>query len=46
MTRDAAEQPVILAELGTDDAGRSLTRLLAELSVNKAEGVPTRRYVP
>lgn len=26
--------------------GRRLTRILAELSINKAEGVPTRRYVP
>lgn len=30
----------------TDDEGRRLTRILAELSVSKAEGVPTRRYVP
>jgi hypothetical protein len=30
----------------TDDEGRRLTRLLAELSVSKAEGVPTRRYLP
>jgi hypothetical protein len=30
----------------TDDEGRRLTRILAELSINKAEGVPTRRYVP
>ncbi|HWW61156.1 MAG TPA: PilZ domain-containing protein [Thermoanaerobaculia bacterium] len=26
--------------------GRRLTRLLAELSVSKKEGVPTRRYIP
>jgi hypothetical protein len=31
---------------GTDDEGRRLTRILAELSINKAEGVPTRRYIP
>ncbi len=30
----------------TDGEGRRLTRILAELSINKAEGVPTRRYVP
>jgi hypothetical protein len=30
----------------TTDEGRRLTRMLAELSVSKAEGVPTRRYVP
>lgn len=30
----------------TTDEGRRLTRLLAELSVSKAEGVPTRRYEP
>jgi PilZ domain len=30
----------------TDDEGRRLTRILAELSINKAEGVPTRRYIP
>jgi hypothetical protein len=30
----------------TDDEGRRLLRILAELSINKAEGVPTRRYVP
>ena len=30
----------------TDNEGRRLTRLLAELSVSKAEGVPTRRYLP
>ena len=29
-----------------DDEGRRLTRILAELSINKAEGVPTRRYIP
>ncbi len=29
-----------------DDEGRRLTRILAELSINKAEGVPTRRYQP
>jgi hypothetical protein len=28
------------------DEGRRLTRILAELSINKAEGVPTRRYIP
>lgn len=30
----------------TTAEGRRLTQLLAELSVSKAEGVPTRRYVP
>lgn len=30
----------------TTSEGRRLTRLLAELSVSKKEGVPTRRYVP
>lgn len=30
----------------TDEEGRRLTRILAELSINKSEGVPTRRYVP
>ena len=30
----------------TDDEGRRLLRILAELSINKAEGVPTRRYIP
>ena len=29
-----------------DNEGRRLTRILAELSINKAEGVPTRRYIP
>jgi hypothetical protein len=30
----------------TTDEGRRLTRMLAELSLSKVEGVPTRRYVP
>jgi hypothetical protein len=30
----------------TTDEGRRLTRMFAELSVSKAEGIPTRRYVP
>lgn len=30
----------------TTAEGRRLTRLLAELSLSKAEGIPTRRYVP
>jgi len=30
----------------TTAEGRRLTQLLAELSISKAEGVPTRRYVP
>ncbi|HVR37851.1 MAG TPA: hypothetical protein VMU84_02060 [Thermoanaerobaculia bacterium] len=30
----------------TTPAGRKLTQLLAELSISKKEGVPTRRYVP
>jgi hypothetical protein len=29
-----------------DEKGKELTQLLAQLSINKAEGVPTRRYVP
>jgi hypothetical protein len=32
--------------LATDEEGQRLTRILAELSINKAEGVPTRRYIP
>ncbi|HEX2835357.1 MAG TPA: hypothetical protein VHW00_20250 [Thermoanaerobaculia bacterium] len=30
----------------TTPEGRRLTRLLAELSISKVEGVPTRRYIP
>jgi len=30
----------------TTQEGRRLTRLLAELSISKHEGIPTRRYVP
>ena len=30
----------------TTDEGRRLTRMFAELSISKGEGVPTRRYVP
>ena len=30
----------------TDNEGKRLTRILAELSINKAEGIPTRRYIP
>ena len=30
----------------TTAEGRRLTKLLAELSISKAEGIPTRRYVP
>ena len=29
-----------------DDDGRRLIRMMAELSISKAEGVPTRRYMP
>jgi hypothetical protein len=29
-----------------DEEGKHLTQTLAQLSVNKAEGVPTRRYLP
>jgi hypothetical protein len=29
-----------------DERGKALTQLLAQLSISKAEGVPTRRYVP
>lgn len=30
----------------TTEEGRRLTRMFAELSISKVEGVPTRRYVP
>ena len=30
----------------TTDEGRRLMRMLAELSISKREGIPTRRYVP
>ena len=30
----------------SDEEGRRLTRILAQLSTSKAEGVPTRRYFP
>lgn len=30
----------------TDEEGRRLTQTLAQLSISKAEGVPTRRYLP
>ena len=30
----------------TDDDGKKLTQTLAQLSINKAEGIPTRRYLP
>lgn len=29
-----------------DDKGKQLTQLLAQLSISKAEGIPTRRYEP
>ena len=29
-----------------DDEGRRLIKMMAELSISRAEGVPTRRYVP
>lgn len=29
-----------------DENGRHLTQTLAQLSINKAEGIPTRRYLP
>jgi hypothetical protein len=32
--------------VNADDAGRNLIRMMAELSISKAEGVPTRRYMP
>jgi PilZ domain-containing protein len=32
--------------LACDEAGRHLTQILAQLSIDKNEGVPTRRYVP
>ena len=30
----------------SDEEGRKLTQTLAQLSISKAEGVPTRRYLP
>ncbi len=30
----------------TDEEGKKLTQTLAQLSISKAEGVPTRRYLP
>ncbi len=30
----------------TDDDGRRLTQTLAQLSISRAEGIPTRRYIP
>ena len=30
----------------TDEEGRHLTQTLAQLSISKAEGIPTRRYLP
>ena len=30
----------------TDESGRNLIKLMAELSISQAEGVPTRRYTP
>jgi hypothetical protein len=30
----------------TDDEGKKLTQMLAQLSISKAEGIPTRRYLP
>ena len=32
--------------VNADDDGRQLIRMMAELSISKAEGVPTRRYMP
>ena len=32
--------------LACDEEGRRLTQILAQLSIDKREGVPTRRYVP
>jgi hypothetical protein len=32
--------------LASDAEGRKLIKLMAELSISKAEGVPTRRYSP
>ena len=32
--------------VNADDEGRKLIKMMAELSISKAEGVPTRRYVP
>lgn len=29
-----------------DDEGKRLTQLLAQLSISKGEGIPTRRYIP
>jgi len=30
----------------TTEEGRRLTKMLAELSISKSEGIPTRRYIP
>lgn len=32
--------------VNADDDGRQLIRMMAELSISQAEGVPTRRYMP
>jgi len=32
--------------VNADEEGRDLIRMMAELSISKAEGVPTRRYMP
>ena len=45
---ESREQLDILCETfsNADDDGRQLIRMMAELSISKAEGVPTRRYMP
>jgi hypothetical protein len=45
---EGREQIDMLCETfqNADPAGRKLIRTLAEMSISKAEGVPTRRYTP
>jgi hypothetical protein len=50
-TISAEEDPehiAILCEtyLSTDAEGRKLIKIMSELSISKAEGIPTRRYSP
>jgi hypothetical protein len=30
----------------SDEPGRNLIKLMAELSISRTEGIPTRRYTP
>ncbi|HSY48245.1 MAG TPA: hypothetical protein VLC46_05495 [Thermoanaerobaculia bacterium] len=45
---EAQEHIDLLCEtyMSSDDASRKLIKLMAELSISKAEGIPTRRYSP